>query len=263
MASTKYASYDTMLYFWQKLKLLFAGKVDKVEGKGLSDNNFTNEDVAKLQNISANAEVNQNAFSNIKIGNSTVAADDKTDTLEFVAGTNITLTPDTTNDKITITASGAVESVAGKTGAVTLDKTDVGISDLSQEDATAGIATTGKLITAKVLHDTITGFSGVANGFAPLNSNSKIEASYLPSYVDDIIEVYIVGSTPLASNWFSLTAGGTAITPESGKIYVLMATSGDYNANSQFRWGGTAYVKMADGGVSAITNGEIDTILAT
>jgi len=52
------------------------------------------------------------------------------------------------------------------------------------------------------------------------------------------------------------------ITPETGKIYILMADSGDYAANTQFRWSGSTYVKMADGGVSAITNTEIDTIMA-
>ena len=52
----------------------------------------------------SNAEANQNAFSNIKIGDVTIAADIKTDTLTFVAGDNITITPDATNDKITISA---------------------------------------------------------------------------------------------------------------------------------------------------------------
>ena len=52
----------------------------------------------------SNAEKNQNAFSNVKIGDTTIAADTTTDTLTLVAGNNITLTPDTTNDKITISA---------------------------------------------------------------------------------------------------------------------------------------------------------------
>lgn len=56
----------------------------------------------------SNAEKNQNAFSNVKIGTSTdatvVAADSPTDTLTLVAGANITITPDATNDIITITA---------------------------------------------------------------------------------------------------------------------------------------------------------------
>ena len=50
-------------------------------------------------------EINQNAFSNVKIGDTTIDADSKTDTLTLVAGNNITLTPDATNNKITITGS--------------------------------------------------------------------------------------------------------------------------------------------------------------
>jgi hypothetical protein len=42
-----------------------------------------------------------------------------------------------------------------------------------------------------------------------------------------------------------------------------MTDSGDYSANTQFRWGGSAYVKLNDGGVSSITNAEIDTIVAS
>lgn len=48
---------------------------------------------------------NQNAFSNVKIGSTTVAADSTTDTLELVAGSNIVLTPDAATDKITIAAN--------------------------------------------------------------------------------------------------------------------------------------------------------------
>ena len=62
-------------------------------------------DKKKLDGIASGAEVNQNAFSNIKIGNTTIAADGKTDTVELTAGNNITLTPDATNDKITIAAT--------------------------------------------------------------------------------------------------------------------------------------------------------------
>ncbi|HWR42553.1 hypothetical protein [Sporomusa sp.] len=58
--------------------------------------------VTKLNGIAAGAEVNQNAFSNILVGSTTVAADAESDTLELVAGINITLTPDATNDRITI-----------------------------------------------------------------------------------------------------------------------------------------------------------------
>lgn len=66
---------------------------------------MSTSDKTKLDGIAAGAEVNQNAFSNVKVGSTTVAADAKTDTLELVAGSNVTLTPDATNDKITIAAT--------------------------------------------------------------------------------------------------------------------------------------------------------------
>lgn len=83
-------------------------KVDKEDGKGLSTNDYTTAEKTKLSGIAANAEVNQNAFSNVKVGGTTVSADIKTDTLELVAGSNVTLTPDATNDKVTIAAKDTV-----------------------------------------------------------------------------------------------------------------------------------------------------------
>ena len=53
----------------------------------------------------ADAQKNQNAFSNFTVGSTTIAADSTTDTLTIVAGSNVTITPDATNDKITIAAT--------------------------------------------------------------------------------------------------------------------------------------------------------------
>ena len=93
---------------------------------------------------------------------------------------------------------------------------------------------------------------------------SEYDASYLPSYVDDVVEAYArSGATALSASWLSETSGGSALTPASGKIYVLMADSGDYAANTQFRWATNTYVKLNDGGVTSITNAEIDTIVAS
>lgn len=112
---------------------------------------------------------------------------------------------------------------------------------------------------------------GAASGVCPLNSSSKIDSTYLPSYVDDVIEAYPrSGQTALSQNWLATgSASGTVISPEAGKIYILMTNYANndltinYAANTQFRWSGTAYVKMLDGGMSPITNSEIDTIVAS
>lgn len=83
-------------------------KVDKVDGKGLSTNDYTTGEKNKLSGIATGAEVNQNAFSNVVVGSTTIAADSKTDSLTIVAGNNITITPDATNDKLTIAATDTV-----------------------------------------------------------------------------------------------------------------------------------------------------------
>lgn len=92
-------------------------------------------DKTKLNGIAAGAEVNQNAFSNVKVGSTTVAADAKTDTLELVAGSNVTLTPDATNDKVTIAA------------------TDTTYSAGTQALLEAGTDTANRVWTSKILHD--------------------------------------------------------------------------------------------------------------
>lgn len=85
-----------------EIKNLKDNKVDKITGKGLSTNDYTTDEKNKLAGIASGAQTNQNAFSNIKVGTSIVSADNPTDTVELVAGTNISITPDVANDKITI-----------------------------------------------------------------------------------------------------------------------------------------------------------------
>lgn len=86
------------------LNAAIGNKVDKISGKGLSTNDYTTTEKNKLSGITAGAQVNQNAFSNVKVGSTTIAADSTTDTLTLVAGSNITLTPDATGDSVTIAA---------------------------------------------------------------------------------------------------------------------------------------------------------------
>jgi len=82
-----------------------------------STNGFmSNTDKTKLDGIASGAQVNQNAFANILVGATTVVADAPSDTVEFVAGTNIALAGDATNDKVTIGVTGTVASSAACIG---------------------------------------------------------------------------------------------------------------------------------------------------
>lgn len=66
---------------------------------------MSTEDKAKLDGIAAGAEANQNAFSNVAVGAQTLAADSKTDTLTLSAGSNVTITPNASDDSIEISAT--------------------------------------------------------------------------------------------------------------------------------------------------------------
>jgi len=75
--------------------------------------------------------------------------------------------------------------------------------------------------------------------------SGKVPAAQLPSFVDDVIEAYIVGGTAFAAGWLSLTEGGAALTPESGKIYIIL-TAGTYNLR-EYRWSGSVYAQVNEG----------------
>lgn len=51
------------------------------------------------------AEANQNAFSNVVVGSTTIQADTTTDTLTFKAGSNVTIEPNADTNEITISSS--------------------------------------------------------------------------------------------------------------------------------------------------------------
>ena len=192
-------------------------KVDKVSGKGLSTNDYTTDEKNKLSGIAASAEVNQNAFSNIKVGTTTVAADSKTDTLEISGSGIINITADATNDKITISASNAVTSVAGKTGAVTLVKGDVGLGNV---DNTADANKTVKAATSAQTADSAkaVALSGVTNA-------------------DDLKAIEALSGTSgllkkTAANSWSLDTTTYAKASDLGGIKLKKITQSEYDALS-------------------------------
>lgn len=110
--SIEYLSKTGALWLIGKIKTALGGKVDKVDGKGLSTNDYTSAEKTKLGGIADGAEVNQNAFSSVVIGSTTLSAASKTAALTMVAGNNVTLTPDAANDTVTIAAKDTTYSTA-------------------------------------------------------------------------------------------------------------------------------------------------------
>lgn len=114
---------------------------------------------------------------------------------------------------------------------------------------TKGLVTAGADLSASDIPDLSATYiavstKGQANGVASLDGDGKVPSSQLPSYVDDVVDTYIVsGATPLSAGWLSLTDGGSALTPDTGVIYVVLST-GEYQ-NKTYRWSGTTYVEIS------------------
>lgn len=157
-------------------------KVDKVDGKGLSTNDYTNAEKTKLSGIAEGAEVNQNAFSNVTIGSTTISADSKTDTLTLVAGNNVTITPDASNDKITIAATDTTYGAAGTSlglvqsgGDVTIKSGVITVNDDSHNHIIANVDGLQASIDSKV--DKVTG-----KGLSTNDLTNVLKANYDTAY---------------------------------------------------------------------------------
>lgn len=127
----------------------------------------------------SNAEANQNAFSNVVVGTTTIAANSKTDSLTLVAGSNVTITPDATNDKVTIAATDttynpATTSIQGLMSAEDKTKLD-GIATGANKTTvdTALSSTSTNPVQNKVINTALSGkastevVSTTANGLCP------------------------------------------------------------------------------------------------
>ena len=191
-------------------------------------------DKAKLDGIATGAEVNQNAFSNIKVGSSTIASDSKTGTFELAAGSNVTITSNAgtraAGDTITISANDTTYSNAS-TASAGLAPQITNTSNYLKGDGTWSMPS------ASDVGAIATSAKGANGGVAELDSNGKVPASQLPSYVDDIIEGYY---NTTDGKFYKESTYTTEITPETGKIYV------DLSTNKTYRWGGTEYVEISE-----------------
>lgn len=126
-------------------------------------------------------------------------------------------------------------------GRLTIKRNNVTVGDFTANQATDEEINIAVPTTASDVSAIPTSDKGIANGVATLGADGLVPAAQLPSYVDDVIEAYVrSGATALSADWLSKTSGGAALTPETGKIYVILS-SGEYQ-NKQYRWGGTTYV---------------------
>lgn len=133
---------------------------------------------------------------------------------------------------------------------------DKEIADRTAADTTLETKLQNNINTLEAKHNAFVATKGKADGFAPLDGKGLVPANHLPSYVDDVLEVYAtydVSPTGGLTNVQLYTDAGhqTPVVGESGKIYINVA---DGEPPYQFRWSGTKFV---DSNTSSLIIGEI------
>ena len=211
-------------------------KVDKVDGKALSTNDFTAAYKSKLDGIEAGA----NKYT-LPTATSSVLGGVKSTTPEIIKmgyDYPVTVNSDgTMNVNVpweNTTYSVATQSVNGLMSSTDKTKLD-GIAAGAQVNTVLGVKggaestyRTGNInITTTNIGAIPVSAIGAASGVAPLNASSLIDAKYLPSYVDDVLEFAGKDKFPT--------------TGESGKIYVDTTAE----ENNTYRWSGTTYILIA------------------
>lgn len=87
--------------------------------------------------------------------------------------------------------------------------------------------------------------TGRAGQFVGFVDDDVIGAVNSPSSGGESIKVaYIVGDTPFANDWLSLSEGGEALTPVNNGVYAVM-TEGNY-CRCMYLWNGTEYTPVGD-----------------
>lgn len=272
---------DQLLYFFKGLKNIF---VAKEEGKGLSTNDYTTAEKTKLAGIAEGAnkvEVDSSlsATSTNPVQNKVVKAELDRKAVKEDVDTALGGKANAEHG-IHVPSGGTAGQVLKKTASgyewakdndtvythpeshpasmVEQDGTHRFVSDVEKSawngkadvDHSHAIASITGLQTAldgKVASSKL----GQASGVATLDDSGKVPASQLPSYVDDVLEGYLYNG-----KFYKESAHSTEIGGEGGKIYVDLAT------NYSYRWSGSTYIKIESVDITAITNAEIDEILA-
>jgi hypothetical protein len=153
---------------------------------------------------------------------------------------------DTLSSKVDkeITDRGSADAALGA-------KIDKEIQDRTTADTALKTELTGDIQGVQDALDEFIATKAQANGLASLDENGKVPANQLPSYVDDVIDVYATydkSPTGEFSNiaLFADAAHNTPIVGEAGKIYQNVT---DGEPGYQFRWSGTTWVPIVSGGV--------------
>jgi len=190
--------------------------------EGTTNLYLTSAERTKLSGIATGAEVNQNAFSNVAVsGQTTVAADAKTDTLTLVAGTGVTITTDATTDSITITNSATGANAFGN---VAVSGQTTVAADSTNDTLTLAAASSNIVLTTDASTDTVTiglasipsvdgiflGTSGILSSSGDISiGTGDVSCANVTSSGTSNLSTVVVSTALTVSGNISFTGAGT------------------------------------------------------
>ena len=183
----------------------------------------------------------------MKVGSTTVSADSKTDTLELVAGSNVTITPDATNDKITISSTDTkythptytakssglykvtVDGTGHVSGATAVTKADITALGIPASDTNTHYASKNVVGSSTATSNTT---SALTNGNVYLNSvengavtsSHKISGSGATTVTTDASGNIVISSTDTNTN--TDTKVTQTVKTDNANYPLLLAPSG-------------------------------------
>lgn len=249
----KYLDYDGLVYYHSKVKTALGNKVDKVSGKGLSTNDFTNTLKNKLDGIAAGAQVN--VIEGVNVNGSAV-----TPTNKIVNLTIPTKLTDLTNDGNFVTDANYVHTDNNFT--TTLKNKLNGIATGAEVNVQSNWSQT-----TTTADDYIKNKPTKVSDFTN-DSNFQTQAQVQQAINDAIGQITglsfeIVQTLPATG-----AAGTIYLVPNSGSapniydeyVWVTSGGSGSFEKIGTTDVDLSGYVQYSN--LVAITNSEIDTIVA-
>lgn len=285
----KFLDENGLLYLWSKIKSAF---VAKEAGKGLSTNDYTNAEKEKLSGIEAGAnnytlpKASASTLGGIKVGAGLEIKDDGTLNSTF-GGTADSVDWSGVQNKPTTVAGYGITDV--EPGAEVNVQADWNASDTSSDafiknkpsipSKVSDLANDNNYQTADQVASAISGKAdqattlsgyGISDAYTKAEVDGKLTSTYRPQgsitfaslptpssdtlgFVYNVTDAFTTSTAFVEGAGKTYPAGSNVVVVQSGDSYAYDVQGGFYDLSP--------YAKTAD--YTAITNGEIDTIVAS